>query len=201
MGAMNDISDTKERVLAAAFSCFSCIGFSQTSIGDIRDLSGVSVGSIYHHFRNKEGIATALYLKALDLYRAGILETLRTAKTGEAVIKGVVRHHVDWVVENPDMGRYLLFMRREATAGEGGGAIRAQTKAFLREVSATLKPMIARGEIRAMARELYVPLMIGPAQEVIRLWLSGRLGLDPADARDDLADAAWRVFKPNGDKE
>lgn len=196
---MNAISDTKERVLAAALACFGDIGFSQTSIGAIRERSGVSVGSIYHHFRNKEGIATALYLKALDLYRVGILDILRAATTGEAVVKGVVRHHVDWVVENPDLGRYLLFMRREATAGEGGDAIRAHTKTFLREVSATLKPMIARGEIRQMARELYVPLMIGPAQEVIRLWLSGRMDLNPAEARDDLADAAWRVFKPNGD--
>ena len=188
---------TKDRVLDAALACFTEIGFSQTSVGAIRDRSGVSVGSIYHHFGNKEGVAVALYLRALDSYHAGVLAVLDTAHGGEAVVKGVVGHYVDWVVGHPDMARYLLFMRREATAGDGREKIRAHTKAFLSRVAAVLVPMVERGEVRAVARELYVPLMVGPAQEVIRLWLSGRLGLDPATARDDLADAAWRVFRPD----
>ncbi len=44
---------------------------------DIRKLSGASIGSIYHHFANKELLARALYLEG----RTSLNATLRAAST------------------------------------------------------------------------------------------------------------------------
>lgn len=44
-------------ILKAALGCFIGQGVEATTIDDIRRASGSSIGSLYHHFGNKEGIA------------------------------------------------------------------------------------------------------------------------------------------------
>ena len=48
----------KASVLKAALQCFSERGLEGTSIHDIQRLADCSIGSIYHHFRSKEGVAS-----------------------------------------------------------------------------------------------------------------------------------------------
>ena len=49
----------REAILAAALRLFTKKGYSDTSIHDLRMTSGASVGSIYHHFGGKAGVAAA----------------------------------------------------------------------------------------------------------------------------------------------
>ena len=53
--------DTRTLVLDAALKLFTDRGYFATSVHDISRTAGVSVGSIYHHFGDKEGLARALY--------------------------------------------------------------------------------------------------------------------------------------------
>ena len=55
---------------------FSERGLSGATIDDVRRLSGASIGSIYHHFGDKEGIADALYADGLRDYQGGFLAVL-----------------------------------------------------------------------------------------------------------------------------
>ncbi|MFF2486165.1 TetR/AcrR family transcriptional regulator [Microbacterium sp. NPDC058062] len=50
----------RQSIVDAAREQFSAIGYEQTSIQDIVDSSGVSVGSIYHHVGGKAAIFTAV---------------------------------------------------------------------------------------------------------------------------------------------
>lgn len=49
-------AQTKENILMQARNLFSQKGYTATSIRDICDATGVSKGSIYHHFKNKEDL-------------------------------------------------------------------------------------------------------------------------------------------------
>ena len=51
----------RERILAAALKLFVEQGYFNTNIPDLSRESRSSVGSIYHTFKNKEEVATALY--------------------------------------------------------------------------------------------------------------------------------------------
>ena len=51
----------RQAILQAALTFFLSKGFTNTTMDDIRQLSGASTGSIYHHFENKEMLAVALY--------------------------------------------------------------------------------------------------------------------------------------------
>jgi AcrR family transcriptional regulator len=52
------------------------------------------VGSIYHHFGGKAGLAAALYVEGLEDYQQGFLAVLARQPDAEAGIKGVVQHHL-----------------------------------------------------------------------------------------------------------
>ena len=52
----------KQSVLEAALECFSELGVEGTTIHQIQRRAGCSIGSIYHHFGSKEGIAEELFI-------------------------------------------------------------------------------------------------------------------------------------------
>lgn len=56
----------RDTVLNSALELFTHKGYFNTSMRDITRESQVSTGSIYHYFRDKEGVAAALYQSLLE---------------------------------------------------------------------------------------------------------------------------------------
>jgi AcrR family transcriptional regulator len=184
-------ADRKAAILGAALSAFSSKGIDATTIDDIRQYSQASVGSIYHHFRTKEGIAAALFAQGLDDYWGQLLYSVKMARTGEQAIHSLVEAHILWITSKPDMARFL-FSRRQAISLEYEQATRERSVAYLKATFELLKPWFSQGILRRLPADLYAPLLLGPAQELARLWLSGRSSLNPNSAIKELAEAAWR---------
>src|ERR1700716_308203 len=163
----------KEAILAAALDRFVRQGYTATTVEDICRASGASVGSVYHHFGGKDRIAAALYVDGLADYQAGFLATLEAHDDARAGVEALVRHHLRWVREHPDVARFVL---------SGGGA----------EVLGAA----ARGwsppppELPGSAPDLLEPLLLGPAQEFARHWLAGHATTTPERAEDVLGIAA-----------
>ncbi len=53
-------ADRRTQILRAAMVCFAKCGFHQTSMHDISDEAGISVGLIYRYFASKEAVISAL---------------------------------------------------------------------------------------------------------------------------------------------
>ncbi|MGW8393565.1 TetR/AcrR family transcriptional regulator [Pseudoduganella sp. HUAS MS19] len=189
-------ADRKTAILSSALAVFSEQGIEATSIEDIRQRSQASVGSIYHHFGNKEGIAAALFAQGLDNYWQQIKDNVARASNAEFAIHAIVSTHLHWIVEQPDMARFL-FARRQAVSAEHDDAIRQRTASHFREVFEKLKPWFKQGVLRRLPVELYGPLLLGPSQELARNWLGGRIAFDPLSAIDELSSAAWRTLATN----
>jgi AcrR family transcriptional regulator len=189
-------ADRKSAILSAALEVFSEQGIEATSIDDIRQRSQASVGSIYHHFGNKEGIAAALFAQGLDDYWAQIKASLGDAGNAEFAIHAIVSTHLHWIVEHPDMARFL-FARRQAVGAQHEDTIRQRTAGHFKEVFEKLKPWFRQGILRRLPVELYGPILLGPAQELARNWLGGRIEFDLLGAVDELSSAAWRSLATN----
>jgi len=72
--------DRPEQILRAAMVCFAKRGFHQTSMHDISEEAGISVGLIYRYFASKEAVISAIaeeHKKELQ----GLLERARCAPT------------------------------------------------------------------------------------------------------------------------
>ena len=177
----------RESILDAALDSFSADG--EATIEGVRERSGASVGSIYHHFGGKDGILIALYAEILRDYQAGALHSLSSAKDAEGGVKALVRHHLRWVEGNPDRARFLLY---GGVARERGDR---ELKALNREMFSAVAEWVEGQEaIRPLRREVFYAVVFGPVQELSRSRLAGRIdSLNPLGG--DLADAAWRAVR------
>lgn len=171
----------RRAILDAALECFVERGVEATTIEAIRDRSGASTGSVYHHFGSKEGIAAALYLDALGSYQEGAVAAMH-----ERGIDGLVRHHVVWIAGSPDLARFLLAHRDPEVVAASRDELATLNRAFFDEVRA----WAAASDVRDLPLDLLYAVTLGPAQEWARLWLAGRAETDPETAARILADAA-----------
>ena len=181
-----ELATRPQEILDAALECVAEKGYAATTIADVRARSGASVGSIYHHFGDKEGIASALYVESLRDYQEGLASLLAGAPAAERGIRGMVGHHLGWVRRRPRHARFL-FENREAAAS-ATDEIEALNRSLFAVVREWLRPHQASGEIRRMPLELLYVVVLGPSQEYARHWLRG------PDADDASLGAAERVL-------
>ena len=186
----------RREILRAALACFEELGYEASTIEDIRRRSRASIGSIYHHFGGKAGIASALYAEGLADYQAGLLARMRRSRSARTLVKAVVRHHLDWAEANPAWARYLMGMRRLEAVAAIEVRLREINQGFVREAGALIRPHMDKGEIAPLPFEVLLSLLFGPAQEFLRLWFSGRADLGLRQARELLAKTAWKSVQP-----
>ncbi len=75
-------SATKEKVLDAAVEVFGEHGFTAATMAEIVERSGVSVGSIYHHFGGKTEVFNAIWEDFVGLLRSRVDEVVQAARQG-----------------------------------------------------------------------------------------------------------------------
>src|SRR2546423_13719881 len=90
----------RERILDAARHRFARDGVYAATLEDVRRDAGVSVGAVYHHFPDKQRLAEAVWLDALERYQAGFLAALRASSGPRDGVIAAVEHHLRWVAAN-----------------------------------------------------------------------------------------------------
>ncbi|WP_278959517.1 TetR/AcrR family transcriptional regulator [Aquipseudomonas alcaligenes] len=181
----------KDEILQAALACFTDFGVDATTIEMIRDRSGASIGSLYHHFGNKERIIGALYLAGTAEYAALLAEGFAQADSAEACVKLLVTSYVDWVVANPDWARFILHSRGRVEASEVGAELREVNRVNFRRILDALAVYRAQGLFKAMPVDCFTSVVIGPTHDFARHWLAGRTQTSLAESRELLAQVAW----------
>jgi AcrR family transcriptional regulator len=163
-----------------------------TTIGDIQRVARCSVGSLYHHFGSKEGIAEELFIDGIARFNRGMLRRLKRSRGAEESVKAVVRFYSDWSMRNRALASYLH--SRDIDFSEQARArLKAEYRSYLGSVFAWFAPFVRGGEMRALPPDAYVPLISGPIHEYVRRWLSGHYERPPGALKELFADAAWRA--------
>src|SRR5690348_10228678 len=86
----------KRQVMACALECFEATGLEATTIEEIRARADSSIGSIYHHFGNKEGLVAALFFAGIDDQAALCEAGMAQASGARDVVEGLVRSYLTW---------------------------------------------------------------------------------------------------------
>lgn len=184
-------SQLKRRILLGALACFNEHGLEPTTIETIKQRCDTSVGNIYHHFGNKEGLVAALFFSAMDDQGSLLDQYLAQAKTAREGVAALVTSYVDWVARQPELARFVYQARSAVAKSEHGDALAQQNRQKHRQIVAWLSEPAHRAGLRDWPRELFPSLVIGQAESYCRAWLSGRVKTSPAAFRDQLAEAAW----------
>ncbi len=187
-------SALKSRVMEVSLAHFSDVGIEQTNVGDILQDADCSVGSLYHHFGSKEGIAEALFVEGVDHFNAGLLAALLPRRTASTGIKAMVTFCCEWVTDQPQLAAFLL--SREIKLSELARLeLREKDRAFGQSTYDWFAPHVKSGELQALPTALYMPLICGPTLECSRMWLSGRSARSPGEVAAILAEASWQSVR------
>lgn len=81
----------RRTILTAALACFAQKGVQATTLDEIRRQAGVSIGSIYHHFADKQHLAQAVYMEGLESNYALVLRDLAEHEDARAGLEALVR--------------------------------------------------------------------------------------------------------------
>ena len=183
--------ERRRQILQAALSCFTEQGFSDTSMSHICERAGASVGSMYHHFRSKEQLATAVYMDGIVQYQQGLLGALGGEAEADRGVRAIIEFHLRWVAANPDWARFLFRMRHESFMTGTDDEFSRLNREFVQGISQWFARHVKAGVIRKMAWDMYVAILLGPCQEFARMYLAGKTISSIDAAVDELSRTAW----------
>ena len=161
---------------------------------NVQQAANCSVGSLYHHFGSKEGIAEELFIEGIGRFNRGMVRRLRRCGGAEESVKAVVRFYSDWSTRNRALASYL-HSRDIDFSEDARRRLKEIYRRYITEVFTWFGPFVASGELRALPPDAYVPLISGPIQEYVRRWLSGHYERPPRALRELFADAAWKSVR------
>jgi AcrR family transcriptional regulator len=183
---------SRRAVLKHALHCFNAGGIEAATIEDLRAGSGQSVGTIYHHFGNKEGVAAVLFFAGFDDQSRAIAERTEAAPDAHAVVAELVAAYVGWVTALPELAAFLFMARETIAQGPYGAALRERLEARYGPIDLRLAEGVRAGLIAELPGELMPALVLGGAESYCRAWLAGRRQARPTAYAGLLAEAAWR---------
>ena len=100
---------TAEAIITAAEKLFVEQGYHATRVSEVARLADVSIGSIYVHYENKEGLYGALIERALDiqaLYVDAVLDSKEIPDIEKVIALGEA--YLQFYREHPDHFRMLM---------------------------------------------------------------------------------------------
>ncbi|KJK33605.1 hypothetical protein UK23_45450 [Lentzea aerocolonigenes] len=179
------MADRRQSLLDAALKLVEEGGLDAVTIAALTERSGMSNGSIYHHFGSRAGVFAQLYADSYGRCVAAMRPALDSRAAGDAV-RDLALRYLDWVTENPSRARFLY-----AAPDHADPAVK---QAEFAPVLAWFLSRMESGEMRAVPPWALEPVVMGPAHESVRRFLLGVFDL--AEAREIIADAVWAVLKP-----
>ncbi|UNW06792.1 MULTISPECIES: TetR/AcrR family transcriptional regulator [unclassified Acinetobacter] len=185
----------KRQILEYALTEFLRTGIAATTIEMIRDQADTSIGAIYHHFKNKEGIIAALYIAALTDQSTQRLQALSQVQGIERGIQAVIQSYIDWVVAYPDFARFLYAAHYTVQSSDFKKELQQSNQQRNQELKQWLAQQADIGQLQAVPLELLMSLIIGPTESYCRSWLSGRVHASPKHYAAALAKSAWKSIQ------
>jgi AcrR family transcriptional regulator len=142
---------TREKILAAGLQLFSHKGLAATSIQEIASRAGISVGLMYHYYKSKEELFSALVETAISLAAESTQARFESDQSPAEKIKGFSNEVIGDIAQNDWMGQVHLLMIHYMLvidSPEKASEIRKKGFAPLKNLKRTIIEGQQRGEIR-----------------------------------------------------
>ncbi|MCY0960909.1 TetR/AcrR family transcriptional regulator [Streptomyces sp. H27-H5] len=185
---------TVEQVLDAALRIYASSGEAGLTLGAITKASGVSSGSIYHHFGSLDGVLAALAHRSLGQLLQTLLTALTRTTDARSGIQAVVLAYLDFVRAHPDAARLMHSVTADHEGMAHAGEIRDSQEARLTPIALWIQEHQKSGELADLSTPLIESLVMGPVVGAVRRWLTvGDLDLE--EAAGALPEHIWRSVR------
>lgn len=173
----------RDKLLAAAAELFSTSAYREVSVADLTKSGGVRAPSLYHHFKDKEGLYVAWAEQALRRLGRAIAKSLEGKTSTREQLSAVARA----LLENREMD--LLVLLRDAKMATRPQSQERILQAYLAAIFEPLGGVIVRGIERGKMRPEKIARMA-------TAFVMGTLSLGRAYAMESIEPedaAAWWV--------
>ena len=182
--------DRRQVILATALGLFTERGYFNTSVHDIQRQAGVSIGSIYHHFKNKEAIAKALFDGMVEEMTRKMEEIGTAYATAYDRCRAVISYLFDLTEKYPEAMQYVLYAKHREFMPNEKPMCSSRPFEMMKQM---VVDGIERGEIRRMEPIVAATSLFGGALRLIYLRLDGVLAEPLPVYLDEAWECAWRA--------
>ncbi len=182
--------DNRGKVLHTALRLFTERGYFNTSMRDITGESGVSTGSVYHHFRDKEGVAAALFALLLQRMEAELARISTAHESAHDQCRAVISLLFDITRREPHTMTFMLYVKHREFLPDERPICSSKPFAMMR---AMVERGMQRGEIEPGDVLVRSSCLFGGAIRMITSHLDGILERPLDCYLDETWFCSWRA--------
>ena len=180
---------TRTKVLDAV-DALTDRGIQDVTIDAISERSGVTNGSIYHHFGSRAGALAAAAARSFADVMHQAVKAL-DGRDAETCVRDFVDRYIDWIERNPHRAVVMYEAPLEVDlTGVQDAKLEAFGPVFSWVSSRT-------SEVREIPAALLDPVVFGPVHETVRRWLAGDRATPLRSLGVPLGEAVWRIVQPD----
>ncbi|MFD5052795.1 TetR/AcrR family transcriptional regulator [Streptomyces tendae] len=189
---------TSDLLLDAALRLYTESGEQGVTVTAVTRTSGVSLGSLYHHFGSLDGLLTALTERWTGRLLEQLVTALTSAGTAREGIRAVVGAYLAFVRDHPGAALLVHSPRADRRLMARGQEVRDAQQPTVSAMAGWIQPRIDAGEIAPLPMPLLETLVLGPVVAVARRRLSGVRDVDLDEAARILPERIWRSISADG---
>ena len=186
---------TIDRLLSAALEVYAERGPEGFTMTAVIAASGISNGSVYHHFGDFDGLAAALYTRCLGELLDTLVAALEGTPDARDGIRALVESYLRFTEQHRAAAHFIHASSYADFLPAYAPAIAAAKAAKIDALLAWLRPHVAAGRVVDLPASLVEMLLIGPVAETARRWLAGAPGIDLVQAARLLPERVWRSLR------
>ncbi|MBE0492808.1 MAG: TetR/AcrR family transcriptional regulator [Thiomicrospira sp.] len=185
-------SPLKTKVLTSALYLFVEKGYFNTSIPDLVKHSGVSTGTIYKHFGDKQGLANSLMERLIEELYQQEIAIIEPHSSAQARYRALVVWMMQFSLDYPEVMSFILYARHKDYLPNSSHICSSKPFMILRDI---VQQGIDSQELRKMDGMVAASLAFGGVLRMVQLHLDGLLERPLMAYLDELTDSAWRAIE------
>lgn len=182
--------NTQQQILTATLRLFSEKGYFNTSVRDISRESGVSIGSIYHHFKDKEGVASAVYNNLLDRMLTELTTIKVNNTTAHDRCRAVIAFLFDITEQEPDVMEFMLYSKHREFLPDENPVCSSKPFEMMREM---VREGMVSGEIQVMDLMVASSCLFGGSMRMITSRLDKLIKTPLPSYLDSIWSCSWKA--------
>ncbi len=179
----------REKILGASLVLFTQRGYFNTSVPDIARTAQVSVGSIYHYFKDKEDVARALYVGLMEGLQGELDRIAQQHVVAHDRCRAVMAMLFDLTESNREAMDFMLYAKHREFLPSERPVCSSKPFETMRDF---VKSGMTQGDIRNIDVMVATSCLFGGAIRLITARLDGVLTEPLPDRMDSVWECAWR---------
>ncbi len=160
-------ANKKEQIRETAIRVFAARGFHYSTTDRIAEEAGVSVGTIYNYFRNKEAILEYIFQVELEKRQQFFASLEGDQRPVRQLLTDFLRMHFQAILDHPDVGQ-ILIRERHFPQLETLDFVVQFIQGVPQTIAALLEKAVAGKQIRPCQTAVVAAALFGAVEGVVR---------------------------------